>query len=90
MSKQLARQLMNSGSSRERQLGRLLARGRVRLDPTLQNAIDTADRVIKQLKKDGGGAGPGTGAPMVGADVHTDAVGSGKPRKTRLRLSYFK
>ncbi len=81
MTRSLANTLMNRGNSSERQLGRLLSRGRLRgISEELNLAIATADRIIK----DAGGPGGNAGA-MQGAAVHTDVPG-GPPRKKRSRL----
>ncbi len=75
----VAKTLLNQGNSGERRLGRMLSRGRVRgLSEELNRAISIADQIVKDF-----GAAPPADA-MVGADVHTNAVGPPKRKKTRL------
>lgn len=86
-SRPMARGMLNRGTTGQRRLGRVLARGRFRADPALGEVIDAADRLIKDF-----GASPPSDA-TVGQDVHTDTAGGGgraprhNPRQTRYRGS---
>ena len=80
MARNLAHELMNKGNSRERQLGRMLSRGRVSHVPgDLLKAIELTDQILKDM---GGGA---AGA-MAGADVYTPTPNNPPPRRRKSRL----
>lgn len=80
MPRNLAHELMNKGNSRERQLGRMLSRGRVSHVPVdLLNAIAITDKLLKDF----GGAASGA---MTGADVNTPTPNNPPPRRRKSRL----
>lgn len=63
MGKDISSHLLNRGNAAERQLGRLLKRGRLRHVPDMvQMALDSANQVLKDF-----GAAPATGAMQTGA-----------------------
>lgn len=78
----VARDLMNKGNAYERQLGRMLSRGRVRgIPPELQKALEISNKLVKDF-----GAAPPANA-MTGGQVQTP-VASGPPkRKKASRLA---
>lgn len=80
----IARELMNKGNSRERQLGRMLSRGRVRgISNELQKALDITDKLVKDF-----GAAPPANA-MTGGQVHTPVAGPPRRKKaSRLALPH--
>lgn len=81
MSRNIAHELMNKGNARERQLGRMLSRGRVsHLPPDLAKALSITDKLIKDF----GGTAAGA---MQGGDVYTPTPANNPPprrRKSRL------
>lgn len=78
----VAKELSKSRNPRDRQLARLLARGRVRPGSDLDFII----KMATSLSKEGDGGMSGPGSPTVGVDVHTDTAGGGKAsRKSRLQ-----
>ena len=86
MSGALAKQMMRRGrTSRERSMGRALARGARGLPPGLRLAVEYADRIAKDF-----GAAP-AGA-TTGSQVYTPVADSGGKkrvaRKTRLAIPF--
>lgn len=72
---------MNRGNSYERQVGRMLSRGRVRgINEMLQRSIDIADKVIKDF-----GGAPANA--MTGADAYNPTPSGPPRRKKASRLS---
>lgn len=78
----IAKYLMNKGNARQRQLGKQLARGRVRgLSEELSLALSITDKLIKDF-----GAAAPSGA-MTGADANPGNVPSPPRRKRKSRLN---
>ncbi len=91
MARDLPHHMMSRGNARERQLGRLLARGRTRMPPHIEEVF----RLAAGMRKDITGAGGTT----TGDAVHTDTAGRAADdqerthtprRETRLKLPHAK
>jgi hypothetical protein len=85
MPRTFAQRMMNSGSVRERALGRALARGRSRPGAVLARILELADSAIKN-NASGVTTGANVYTPTAGGD-HTEDVPKHNPR-TRLRVPY--
>ncbi len=74
MTHDVRHRLLNRGTPRQRQMARLLARGRVRgVSPDVLALLEQADRVTKEA----------AAGPMTAATVHTPVADGGRRRGSR-------
>ena len=81
----VAKALMSSRNPKDRIMGRMLARGRVRPGPALELAIRLSSSIMRDAgggaAASGGTSGPATGNPMTSAQTYTPTADSGKKKR---------